>query len=78
MTVKDYPSLEAFLATQLSHHGLEMIEGGVQLLDVPESVSHTARFKRTVPVVFLSSSVILGKPNLTGGGGGVMHEYQSP
>merc|ERR1719400_711827 len=42
MTVADHPSLEVLLATQLSHLGLEMLEGGVQLLDVPESVSHTA------------------------------------
>jgi len=42
MTLSDHPSLEALLATKLSHHGLQMVEGGVQLLDVPESVSHTA------------------------------------
>ena len=49
MTVADHPSLEVLLATQLSHRGLEMLEGGVQLLDVPESVSHTARCKKRAP-----------------------------
>ena len=49
MTVADHPSLEVLLATQLSHRGLEMLEGGVQLLDIPESVSHTARCKRRAP-----------------------------
>ena len=47
MAVADHHSLEALLATQLRHRGLEMVEGGVQLLDVPQSVSHTARCKRT-------------------------------
>ena len=45
MTVTVHPSLEALLATQLGHRGLEMVDGGVQLLDVPESVSHTARWE---------------------------------
>ena len=39
----DFPSLEVFLASQLSRHDLNMVEGGVELVDVLESVSHTAR-----------------------------------
>ena len=48
MAVSDHPSLEALLATKLSHHGLQIVEGGVELLDVPESVSHTARWRGNV------------------------------
>ena len=39
----DFPSLEVFLASQLSRRDLNMVEDGIKLVDVLESVSHTAR-----------------------------------